>query len=172
MSINEQLSHSYVCEYCKDTYFICNYCDKEFNSRSWLHVTLLKHIGTCHADSSVIGNVGILDIYCDSNLIYGHDFIVVFPQLCLLKISDINQYKKCMNDTLGKSSRLITMKHVVSEITEENADNMRDLICAKGANLIRNFTYCCVVCGLEYENGIPDIHMVVRHFVRCKAANG
>lgn len=172
MSIIAQISHSYVCERCKATKFICNYCDSEFNSRLGVHVDILKHIGIHHtlvSDSRAVSDSGILDIDCDGNSIYSGYLVNVFPQLCLLKIIDINQYKKYMNDVFCKRPYNIYVRHVLNEITEENADDEYELSCTKGAILARNLTYCCAVCELEYENGIPDIHMVVRHFCSCYA---
>lgn len=169
MSIITQISHSYVCERCRETRFICNYCDNEFCPQSKTHTHLLKHIGACHtqySDQSVVGSGAILSIYCDGNLMYSGDFVNMFPQLHLLKV-DTGQYKKYINDVIGKNSRNISMEYVIKETTEENANDEYKLSCAEGATLLRNFTYCCVVCGLEYDNGIPDIHMVVRHFCNC-----
>lgn len=172
MSIIAQISHSYVCERCKATKFICNYCDSEFNSRLGVHVDILKHIGIHHtlvSDSRAVSDSGILDINCDGNSIYSGYLVNVFPQLCLLKIIDINQYKKYMNDIFGKRSYNMSARHVLNKITEENADDEYEISCTKGAILVRNLTYCCAVCELEYENGIPDIHIVVRHFCSCGA---
>ena len=173
-SFVSQLSHKYVCEHCDCVRYVCNYCDRDVSSGSGIIRYLLDHIGSCHVPSmfgtqSITGNNGILEIQSDRNSIYSGDFVYVFPQLSLLKVNNIDQYEKYMKERFRLLAHNMQMDCVVGELTEENAGNNYDLSNAYGAELIKNITYCCVSCGMEYESGIPDIHIVVSHFVKCAA---
>lgn len=85
---------------------------------------------------------------------------LIWPQLIFIEPSDMLNYSRALetNDEIRESSNLI-----YRAVSLYNGEKMEidDLI--RGA--IINSDYKCVVCGMDYDSGMPTSELVARHIL-------
>lgn len=77
-----------------------------------------------------------------------YQFVMNFPHLLFLKPTNQDQIEK-MSDCAKRRFILHSRKEVDDKFSE----------------ILIESNYSCVICGIDYENGIPHIEVVLKHFL-------
>lgn len=92
----------------------------------------------------------------------------LFPQLLLIEPIDANLFADTLSDLTFKSYEMLAIMTGDAMISE--LGTWRQYGCTPRISLINllvSFQYKCILCKLNYEESMPTLDIVAKHFAKC-----
>lgn len=153
---DELIARKYICGTCKHIYKLCSICRRNISpiTPKKIHFHFVK----AHGNGQMIRYVyDVMLVIGERTYISINHIIEVFPYIILLSINNFkHEFAKKIMEVIENNSDYV---YRFGDFYPSNDPIIgRQLI-----NLFTRTSYSCVLCGMNYDCFMPNVHLVSSH---------